>query len=460
MKKITYYFTLIFLLAGMYATAQFSKLYDLELENGAGPYSNLLLHDEFLYGVTVYGGEYNNGTIFKIKPDGSNFTKIFDFNPDISGSHAYSTLISDGTFLYGMTKGDDGSSSHGTIYKIMPDGTNFSTLHSFDGANGSSPWSALLLIDDYLYGMTNYGAEGDGSIFKIRTDGTFFSTLFSFSESTTGRFPYGEFYYDGTFLYGTTAAGGTNFYGTVFKILPDGTGYTKLTDFSLDPNGNYPYGSLISDGTFLYGLTGTGGTIGYGTIFKIKPNGTDYQTIYNFSNEDGATPMDNLVAHGPFLYGMAIVGGIHNMGTLYRIKPDGTEFTKILDFDGTTYGNYPRRSLISDGTFLYGMTSGGGANGWGVVFKISPEQLSNAEVSNIDDVTIYPNPSHGIFTIDTGSSFYSEVEVYNVLGQLISTQEAHARHTDINLINHESGLYVIKMTDKENNIMHKKILKL
>ena len=52
-----------------------------------------------------------------------------------------------------------------------------------------------------------------------------------------------------------TNTGGASNYGTIFKIKLDGTGYVKLFDFSTG-TGNNPTGSLIYDGTFLYGMTG------------------------------------------------------------------------------------------------------------------------------------------------------------------------------------------------------------
>lgn len=44
--------------------------------------------------------------------------------------------------------------------------------------------------------------------------------------------------------------------------------------------------------------------------------------------------------------------------------------TTLLNFAGTTNGSYPNGSLVSDGTFLYGMTYGGGINDEGTIFKI------------------------------------------------------------------------------------------
>lgn len=458
MKKITIVLILLLLLKGIGTSAQFTKIHNFEGNaNGGYPFSNLFFDGTYLYGVTVYGGLYNNGIIFKVKPNGTEYTKIFDFNAMVSGYHAYATLISDGTFLYGTTKGDNGLNTHGTVYKIKPDGSEFTTLFTFSGLNGSTPWSGLFLIGDFLYGMTNYGGT-DGTIFKIKTDGSNFETLFNFSETTSGRFPYGELIYDGTFLYGTTAAGGIHHNGTVFKILPDGTEYLKLVDFANAPNGNYPYGSLISDGTFLYGTTGTGGVNDIGSIFKVKPDGTEYQQLFSFSGENGQQPMDNLILLGNYIYGMTMFGGTNAFGSVFRIKPDGTEFSKLLDFDGATHGSYPRRSLISDGTFLYGMTSGGGEHNWGVIFKLAIENLGNTEVNNHPDITIYPNPSNGLITIKTRLLTQLQIKVYNILGELIVEQSTTTEQTSVDLTNHSAGVYIVKVYDNDKNIMHEKII--
>src|SRR6266850_1722370 len=52
--------------------------------------------------------------------------------------------------------------------------------------------------------------------------------------------------------------------------------YTKLLDFGSTDNGSHPYSSLVSDGTFLYGMTSEAGSNGVGTIYKIKPDGSGF----------------------------------------------------------------------------------------------------------------------------------------------------------------------------------------
>src|SRR5690606_11824467 len=121
-----------------------------------------------------------------------------------------------------------------------------------------------------------------------------------------GREPYGSLVSDGTYLYGMTKEGGegvtntatTSKYGVIFKIKPDGTDFTKLLDFNF-ANGGRPQGSLISDGTYLYGTTSMGGTgnflSGSGSIFKIKPDGTEHSILSNFG---GDYTTNNIGAYG------------------------------------------------------------------------------------------------------------------------------------------------------------------
>jgi len=92
---------------------------------------------------------------------------------------------------------------------------------------------------------------------------------------------------DGNF-YGTTVAGGTNGgFGTVFRMGPDGT-ITSLFSFN-GTNGASPTGALLQDldGT-IYGTTFAGGSnfagsvsSGNGSIFKVTANG-ELTTLHFF----------------------------------------------------------------------------------------------------------------------------------------------------------------------------------
>ncbi len=100
-----------------------------------------------------------------------------------------------------------------------------------------------------------------------------YTKLYDFAGTANGSNPNGDLISVGAFLYGMTNTGGANNKGTIFKIKPDGTGYSKLLDFSGAANGSIAFGSLYTDGTCFYGMTNTGGANHLGTIFKINPAG-------------------------------------------------------------------------------------------------------------------------------------------------------------------------------------------
>ena len=267
--------------------------------DGSGPFAGLVqAEDGNFYGTTYEGGAGSNcpygcGTVFKVTPSGT-LTTLHSFD-STDGALPQAALVqaTDGNF-YGTT-GERGDSSCpygcGTVFKITPSGT-LTTLHSFNGSDGSGPEAGLVqATDGNFYGTTQNGGggfcgggAGCGTVFKITPSGTL-TTLHSFS----GADGYVAFTLvrasDGNF-YGTTQEGGANCgsdgCGTMFKITPGGT-LTTLYNFCAQLNctdGYYPVAGLVqgTDGKF-YGTTSGGGAYrgcyeGCGTVFSFSPNPT------------------------------------------------------------------------------------------------------------------------------------------------------------------------------------------
>jgi uncharacterized repeat protein (TIGR03803 family) len=100
--------------------------------------------------------------------------------------------------------------------------------------------------------------------------------------------------------------------------------------------------------------------------------------LHNFDNTDGSYPWGALVqaANGDF-YGTASSGGANGQGVVFKITPGGV-FSTVYNFcsqGGTacTDGEQPRMGLMLDGNgYLYGTTLFGGANNRGTVYRITP----------------------------------------------------------------------------------------
>jgi uncharacterized repeat protein (TIGR03803 family) len=196
-------------------------------------------------------------------------------------------------------------------------------------------------------------------------------------------------------FYGTTSYGGTNGAGTVFTLTTNGV-LTSLVSFK-QSNGASPVGALIqaSDGLF-YGTTSSGGTNGgWGTVFRMMPDGT-LTTLYSFGYDDGANPEAGLVqgADGNF-YGTTSEGGWGGQGTVFRLTTNGV-LTTVVWFNGVN-GAEPRSPLIQlrDGSFFGTAACGGtGYNGGrnsgnGIVFRlILPMFLGNPFTQDVATVGV------------------------------------------------------------------------
>ena len=147
--------------------------------------------------------------------------------------------------------------------------------------------------------------------------------------------------------------------------------FSVLYNFN-DPDGAFPYGSLVRDAAGnLYGTTQVGGFVGSGTVFKLDTNGIE-SVLYSFSGgDDGGYPLAGLVLDAAGnLYGTTESGGSSGQGTVFKVTKAGVE-TVLHSFDGTD-GCIPLGGLVRDAAGnLYGTTNSCGSSGVGTVFKLS-----------------------------------------------------------------------------------------
>jgi len=308
---------------------------------------------------------------FTLPARGQVFTLQHNFTNTPDGNNPNQLVWTNG-FFYGATV-NGGANGQGMIYVINTNGSGFSPLYSFTGAtnNGESP-NNLLVASNVIYGTTgNGGTNGLGMIYAVNTNGTGFTPLYSFALEPDGYNPAAGLVLSGTTLYGTARVGGTNHGGTLFKINTNGTGYAILHWFTNTPDGSSPQSELVLSGGTLYGTTAYGGTNGYGTIFSITTNGTGYTILHGFTNApDGSYPYGGLVLNSGILYGTTGGGGTNTTGTIYAINATGSGFTILHNFSAND-GNLPTCRLMFSGGKLYGTAKAGGTGGQGTVFQIN-----------------------------------------------------------------------------------------
>ena len=367
-----------------------TTLASFKLADGSNPQTLLMDGAGNLYGTTEHGGSNNTGTVFKIPTATSTITTL----ATASGGNAGNLYIPVGLTLDGSgnlygTSFEGGSNTYGTIFKIAEAGNTLSIVAGFDYTHGADP-DASMIFDGSgnLYGTTyNGGSSSAGTVFEIvQPNGAdAFSTLASFNVAN-GSKPQASLVMDPSGnLYGTTSVGGDSGLGTVFEVAKGSNTATALASFN-GSNGANPEAGLILDGSGnLYGTTDAGGANNDGTVFKIAKGGGPITPLVSFTGTDGANPDGGLILDDSgHLYGTTFNGGASDNGTVFEIPTGGGTITTLVSFGGSDGAN-PYSDLIMDANGdLYGTTYNGGPGymppngvGYGTVFELIPAASSH-----------------------------------------------------------------------------------
>jgi uncharacterized repeat protein (TIGR03803 family) len=355
------------------ATSTFTKKFDFNGTSGSNPSSSLALATNGkLYGLTQDGGSLSDGVLFEYDPAISSFVKKLDFNLTDGDSPLGSLAQASNSKLYGMTS-RGGASDAGVLFEYNPTSSLFTKKHDFTESTGYPSGSLVQAGNGKLYGLTESGGpNGFGTLFEFDPATDVYSKKLDLT-GANGINPLGSLILatNGK-LYGLTAYGGVNDKGVIFEYDPATNIYTKKIEFSSGSGGYQPEGDLIqATNGKLFGMTRLGGTNDLGVIFEYDVATNTITKKVDFTGANGESPTGNLAqAPNGKLYGMTERGGANTIGVLFEYDPANNVYTKKLDFNGAANGGTPNGSLeLSSNGKLYGFTTSGGANNFGVLFE-------------------------------------------------------------------------------------------
>lgn len=309
------------------------------------------------------------------------------------------------TKLVGLTRG-----TVGRIIEYTTGTTSVTTPYIFN-AEKALPWynDLIQVKNGKLYGMTESGGAYDKGILfsyvpEIRNS---YQKLFDFGNPNNPikqpASPFGTLTeHSNGLLYGLTESGGNDNKGTLFSFNTVSNELKVLHHFT-GTNGRSPYGSLVeaSNGK-LYGVTESGGTNDFGTIFSYDPAGEGFKLLHEFkvisgpesttNKLFGRSPYGSLIQIGEELYGVAQFGGTHEVTKTKNIKSYGVLFSVSLtgvykwraDFRWTN-GAWPNSTLVAVGGILYGTAESGGTHNYGVIYSFNPSNNQILNVANFNE---------------------------------------------------------------------------
>jgi uncharacterized repeat protein (TIGR03803 family) len=392
---------------------QYSVLYSFAgpPSDGAAPNSGLISNEGKIYGTTYSGGTHCSpsgcGTVFVaenvlgkvVEAPIYNFCSTGNVATCPDGANPTAGLVADtdgnlyGTAEFGGNPCSvNGLQSCGVVFKLSLSGGTWSEtiLYRFSGPDGARPTGQLIFDDTgNLYGTTVYGgAYGAGNVFELGLNGGAWTekTLHDFNYAVgDGAEPYlSGLVFDGVGnLYGTTATGGPinhncsfdQYYacGTVFELSPNSDGtWTESIIHAFGVDQRFPLSSLVFDKAGnLYGTSDVDG-LNDGSAFRLSlKDGAWKDNALLFDGSNGAYPQAALTIDKGTIYGTTSEGGTNDYGVVFQVQ--GKTLTVLHNFSGSDgAGPISGGPLLNLQGSLYGATWGGGANGWGTIFMLTP----------------------------------------------------------------------------------------
>jgi len=282
----------------------------------------------------------------------------------------------------------------GVVFRVSPKGSGwiFSTLHTFQGGgdDGASPSAKVIFgPDGNLYGSTNYGGSFSlGTVFRLQRPARAcvstncpwnLTVLYSFYNTYGAN----DIVFDQAGnIYGTTSQGGINDRGTVYELTPSSGSWTATILNQFGNNLGSPYSGVVVDQAG--NIYGAADVPRAGIVYELTSPADQLQVLHQLpeNGQEGSLPASDLITDGAGnLYGATSGGGSNGGGTVFKLSPSpsGWTFNTIYNLPGGvcngTFLGSSNLSLDAAGS-LYGTTYCYGAYGWGSVFKLTPSSNS------------------------------------------------------------------------------------
>ena len=148
--------------------------------NGAAPMGGLTTDvSGNLFGTTSGGGANGNGTVFEVKSGSNGITSLASFNGSNGASPLGEVPLDTVGNIYGTTSAG-GANGMGSIFQLSGGNHLLSVVHSFSGADGSSPQGGILLdqLGEVECTTSAGGVNGEGGIYQSASAATVYHLEF------------------------------------------------------------------------------------------------------------------------------------------------------------------------------------------------------------------------------------------------------------------------------------------
>src|SRR6185312_10821204 len=176
--------------------------------------------------------------------------------------------------------------------------------------------------------------------------------------------------------------------------------------------------------------------------YRYTPSGTDTGSVeITLSKWNTGTNKRDVVGYAKFAQNTSVASY--------------TRFAKALTYSLTSAPDTMVIIMVSSSTSAPQVNSTMFVDDLGLVFNTTTN-IAHNNVTNAS-VSIYPNPSHGEFIIETNSTEKQTVQMYDVNGKLVLTQTISGK-TNIDVSSLAEGVYKLSLINSEWFVVNKRVV--
>ena len=244
-----------------------------------------------------------------------------------------------------------------------------------------------------------------------------------------------------------------------YTLAPQGGGGASIFLCKLDANGAFAWAHQFSSST---GDNNSGLAIAMGSQGDVYITGGFHGTMdfdpspttFTLASTGGIEQfVSRYSTHGNFLWAGRMGSDSYDLGQ--GIAVDASEnvyttggFYAIGDYDPSSSSSY---TLSSAG--LYDI----------FISKLKPTTNTTVGLTdnktNNSNVTVFPNPTNGLLTLNTGANEHVSALVYNITGQQVMSSELRASCSSIDLSLLSAGIYHLVLFENGKPFYQSKVIK-
>ena len=233
-----------------------------------------------------------------------------------------------------------------------------------------------------------------------------------------------------------------------------GTGFDgTVNTIAIQNDGKIIVGGLFS----VYDSTNNSGNT---QIIRLNSDGTKDNTFVTGSGFNGGPSDIKFQIDGKILIGGPFT--VYNSSLsnrLVRLNEDGSKDTSFDIGSGfnnqiNTIALQNNDKIIVGGAFT---TYKGDNNSAHLIGLSLGTVLSSESFETTTKLTVYPNPSNSIFNIDIDAN--ANIELFDITGKKLISQKIVFGTTELDLSNYNTGIYLLKVTNENNQSKTVKLIK-